>query len=486
LAQRSGPMSVLNAARGAFGWRAAQQVGVQAIYFIRLLILARLLVPEAFGQLAIAMLIVSTLMSLSDLGVVQALVQRERIDRDDYDAAWTVGVTRALLIAGVMIASAPVLATLFGDPRTTPVIQALGLRPVLAALGSIGVVRLTRELRFRELAMIQVPGALVDLGVAVALAPMLGVWALVLGLLTGTASITLLSYVIAPHRPRLLLRPDAALPLIHFGRWVLGTSIIGLIASSGVQLVISRRLGVGELGLYFLATKVAFLPAEAASTVFDSVAFPLYASLQRDDGRTSATLRALLSLLAFLLFPVYALMIALAPSLAEALGPRWTGTAPIIQLLALAAALGVYADATLPLHMGRGRPDRAMIVVAMQTGVLLLLMLPFVSAFGAPGAAAAWIPAYAAAQLTSLLFVQRMIGPPVAGAGHQLMAVLGVSTAAAIAAAVARMWLNGPAALVAGLLLGVVTGTILLLALSRRMEFDVRVFFRAPAAQVAS
>ena len=331
-------MSGLNAARGAFGWRAAQQAGVQAIYFLRLLILARLLAPEAFGQLAIAMLIVSTLMSLSDLGVVQALVQRERIDKDDYEAAWTVGILRALLIAAAIVAAAPLFAALFGDSRTTPVIQALGLRPVLAALGSIGVVRLTRELRFREMAMIQVPGALIDMGVAIALASRLGVWALVLGLLAGTASVTLLSYVIAPHRPRLLLRLGPALPLIHFGRWVLGTSIIGLIASSGVQLMISRRLGVAELGLYFLATKVAFLPAEAASTVVDSVAFPVYASLQRDDLRTRATLRALLSVLAFVLFPVYALMIAVAPSLAEVLGPRWTGTAPLIQIIALAAA----------------------------------------------------------------------------------------------------------------------------------------------------
>jgi O-antigen/teichoic acid export membrane protein len=486
MAKRSATVSTLGTVRGAIGWRAGQQAGVQAIYFLRLLILARLLTPEAFGQLAIAMLIVTILLSLSDLGVVPALVQRERSNRDEQDAGWTLGVLRAVLIAATIIATAPLLAALFGDPRTTPIIRALALRPVLAALASIGVVQLTRELRFRQLAMLYVPAALIDLCAAIVLAPRLGVWALVAGSLIGTASGTILSYVLAPHRPRPLFDRATMRPLIHFGRWVLGTSIVGLAASSAVQLVVSRRLGVTDLGLYFLATKVAFLPAEAATAVIGSVAFPMYASMQNDDPRTRATLQALLSMLALVLFPTYVLMIVLAPSLAEALGPQWAGTAPLIQIVGLAAAIGIYVDATLPLLMGRGRPDRVMIVCVTQTGVLLALLLPLVSTLGALGAAAAWLPAYAAAQVVSALLVRSTIGPKPSGAAPQLLAILAVSIAAGTAAALVPIWFSGFAAVAGGGLAGAVTGGILLGGLSRRMDFGIRGLLRAPAGQLAS
>lgn len=479
-------MTTLATARSAIGWRAAQQAGVQAIYFLRLLVLARLLAPEAFGQLAIATLIISTLLSLSDLGVVPALVQRQQITRDDEDAAWTLGLLRASIVAGVVVLTAPLLAVLFGDPTTTILIQALALRPVLTALGSIGIVRLTRGFRFRRLAMIEIPAAVLDTCVAIALAATLGVWALVIGALVGSAGGAILSHVLAPHRPRLVLRATTMAPLIQFGRWVLGTSVIGLIASGGVQFFISRGLGVTELGLYFLAAKIAFLPADAASTVLGAATFPVYAGLQRDDARTGEVLRALLIGLAFVLFPVYSLMIALAPSLAEALGPRWTGTAPLIQAIGLAAMLGLYADATLPLLSGRGRPDRSMLVVAAQTAVLLLLVLPFMSAWGVLGAAAAWVPAYIAALAVSAVFVRRMIGRSLAGAGPQLLALLAVAIPAAAAAASVRLWMTGVPALAAGLLLGLGTGALLLIPLRRQIERGLGVWLRPAFTETAA
>jgi O-antigen/teichoic acid export membrane protein len=470
----------------AIGWRAAQQAGVQAIYFLRLLVLAYLLAPESFGQLAIAMLVVTTCLSLSELGMVEALVQREQSDRDERDAAWTVGVLRATAIAVVLGLAAPIIASFFGNPGTAPIIAALALRPLLVALGSIGVVELRRRLRFRDIALIQVPGAATDACVAIALASSLGVWALVTGSLAGALASTILSYVMAPHVPRFVFRLGTTLPLIRFGRWVLGTSVVGLIASAGVQFVVSRRLGIADLGLYFLAAKVAFMPADAASAVLAAVAFPLYSSIQSDHARTREALRASLRMLALVLFPTYAIMIALAPSLAETLGPRWAGTGPLIQLIGVAAAMGVYADAALPLLMGRGRPDRAAMVVATQTVVLLALLVPLISTLGVTGAAVAWLPAYASAQIASVLLVRSTIGQVLAGAGPQLFSVLALSAAVGIATASVRLWLSGPAAIIAGGVLGILVGGVLLKIFVHRADLDVRSWFSPAIGETAA
>lgn len=478
-------MTGFRAVRGAIGWRASQQAGIQLIYFARLLILARLLAPEAFGLLAISMLALTVLLSLSDLGVVPALVQRTHARRDEQDAAWTIGLIRALGIVAVLVVAAPVIAALFGDPRATPIIRVLAMRAVLEALGSIGIVRLTRDFRFRELAMIHVPAALLDAGVAISLASSMGVWALVAGTLVGTASATALSYVLAPHRPRLVFNLAAAAPLVRYGRWMLGTSVLGLAGSSAVQLVISRRLGVAELGLYFLATKIAFLPADAASTVLGSVGFPLYASLQDDERSTTATLRSMMTVLALVLFPVYVLMIVLAPSLAEALGSRWAGTAPLIQIVGIAALGGVYADSALPLLLGLGRPHHAMAVSGIQTAVLLLALVPLTHVFGVVGAAAAWLPAYAAAQVGSYFFVRQAIRHPLAGAGRALLALLTIALVGGAVAALARVWFDGLVALIGGIMLGLGSAVFLLRLASRHMDFGLWDLF-GPRAVVAS
>src|SRR5688572_18383839 len=302
-------------AGAAMRWRTAQLVGIQAIYFLRLLVLARLLAPDAFGLLAIAAVALSVMLTLSDLGMIPALVQRRDATLEQHNAAWTVGLLRAVFIAAVLSIAAPAVARLFGEPRAAPIIQALALRPVIEAAASIGVARLTRELRFRELALMYLPGAVIDMVVAIALAPWLGVWALVAGSMGGAVTTALLSYIFAPHRPQVVFSTQLIAPFVRFGRWVMLTGILGLVGTTVLQLVVSRQLGAGALGLYFLASKVALLPLGAASAVVGSVAFPLFADLRDDGTRTAAAFRTLLSGQMILLLPVYGTLIVLAPAL---------------------------------------------------------------------------------------------------------------------------------------------------------------------------
>src|SRR5688572_20780857 len=130
-------------AGAAMRWRAIQLAGVQGVYFLRLVLLAQLLAPDAFGLVAVAMVAIGVIARITDLGMVPALVQRESAVVEEYDAAWTVGLMRALTIALVLGAIATPVAAVFGEPSAAPVIQALGWRPVIEAGASIGVVRLT-------------------------------------------------------------------------------------------------------------------------------------------------------------------------------------------------------------------------------------------------------------------------------------------------------------------------------------------------------
>jgi O-antigen/teichoic acid export membrane protein len=455
-------------------WQAVQHGGIRLIYLLRLIILARLLAPGDFGLLAIAMVAVEFLVHVTEFGMIPALVQREELDERHYDAAWTVGMLRASAITIVVILAAPLIAGFFAEPRATPIIQVLALRPVLQAAASIKVAELTRGLHFRKLALLRLFEALATALVSIALALPLGVWALVAGSLAGPAVYAAMSYVWARHRPRLSLERGVVSSLIRFGRWIFLTSLIAEAAHSLFHAAISRQLGVVDLGIYFLAAKLAFLPLEVASGVVSGVAFPVYSRLQSNLPQVTRALRSQLIGMSVLLFPALGLIIALAPAFTEEiLGPRWIGTAPVIRLLAVASLLGLLGDAGVSIFKGIGQAHRETVLEAAQSTLLVALVWTLAGSFGLFGAAFAWLPALLVSQIICAMFLRQIFARPFEGLGKPILAITVVSALGAGIAFGVNHALTGVVGLVAGVLLAMVVMGALTLAVDRRLELGL-------------
>lgn len=441
----------------ALFWRATQFGGIKLVFLARLLILAKLLTPDSFGLVAIAVTAVGVLVSITDFGMLSALVQRKELDKDQYDAAWTVEVSRALAISTVVMATAPWIAHLFAEPRATAIIQALAFRPFLESLSSIRMAEMNRALRFRPATIMALAEAVANAVISIVLAPFLGVWALVAGTLSGAAVRTIVSYVLVPHRPRLLFDQRAVLPLVQFGRWVFMTSLIALVASSVLRLVIARQLGVAELGLYFLGAQLAFLPASTASEIVGSVAFPLFARLQTDLRAGAEAFRTILVGMSLFLYPICTLLLVLAPGLVqEVLGAKWDGTVPVIRILAFGTLLGIFGEAVTPLLNGYGQPHKVTFVELAQSLVLIGCVWGFSRAYGLAGAALASLPAVTTAQLVNALLLRRLLPNPWEGMVG-LWAIAGASTLGALVAWGAQQAVAGMAGLLLASLLAILT-----------------------------
>ena len=175
----------LKLAGNALIWKSIQLVGVKIIFLFRLVVLARLLSPDDFGLMAIAVTAIGFMLSLTNFGMIPALIQGEDVSEQHYNAAWTVRVSRALLVSLAVFALAPAIAALFNEPRSADIIRVLAIRPVLDGLASIKIAKMNRDMRFRPLAILGVSQALVNTVIAVVLASTYGVWALVAGTLAG-------------------------------------------------------------------------------------------------------------------------------------------------------------------------------------------------------------------------------------------------------------------------------------------------------------
>jgi O-antigen/teichoic acid export membrane protein len=394
----------------ALSWRAVQQVGVKLIYLVRLLVLARILSPEEFGLLAIAAIAIHFLMHVTNFGMVPALVQRSEADPTHFDSAWTVGMLRATAITALVALAAPLIADIFGEPRSTNIIRVLALQPVIQASASIGIVRLTRDFQFRTLAILWIFEALANSLISIVLAFSFGVWAL-------------------------RFDAPAIADLIRFGRWIFVTSLIALAGRTVLQATISRQLGVAELGLYTLAVRLAFLPADISGAVVGSVAFPLFSRLQNEAAKTAQAFRTLFTGLMALIVPIVGLLMVLASPLVEhVLSDKWEGTAPVIGLLAIASAIGIFGDVAAPMFEGAGQPRLVTFIESVQSLLLVIFALVLAGAYGLMGAASAWVPALTGSMLFCVLLVHRRFPACLEGTGRPLVMIVIAAVAGSAAA----------------------------------------------------
>jgi lipopolysaccharide exporter len=121
-------------AGNALIWKSIQLVGSKVIFLVRLVVLARLLSPDDFGLMAIAVTAIGFMLSLTDFGMIPALVQGTDENEERYDIAWTIGFTRSLLVSLIVFALAPLIAAMFAEPRSADIIRVIALRPLLDGL----------------------------------------------------------------------------------------------------------------------------------------------------------------------------------------------------------------------------------------------------------------------------------------------------------------------------------------------------------------
>jgi O-antigen/teichoic acid export membrane protein len=320
----------------------------------------------------VAWAVVEVGQGLSDWGLEKALVQRSHVSDYEYNAAWTLDLLRCAALATVIGLAAPGIAAGFGEVGATNLIRVLGLTPVVAAIASIKRVELQRRLEFRSLTFIRLPEMAVEAVVAIALAPRIGVWALAVAALISISCTVTLSYVLAPHKPRLIPDWNVGLGLFRFSRWLTVTSVSVMVGEALLRAVVSRRLGTEALGLFYLAARLASLPLSTVSQAVWTVGFSLHARLQADVQRGGAAFQYVLLFMSALLLPVYALLFVLADAMtAHVLGAKWSGAAPIIRILALSGIAGIGAAAIRPMLEGRGHAQYpSALIGASQTLVI--------------------------------------------------------------------------------------------------------------------
>jgi O-antigen/teichoic acid export membrane protein len=349
--------------------------GFQAsLRLILLLILARLLGPEAFGVVGAALVVVGISSILSALGISAALVQRPELEPRHIQTAFAFALTSGVLVSLALQLLTPAIAGFFEFEGLTGVLRALALVPLLNNIGIVGEGLARRALAFRRLAAVSVISFALGYGVVgVGLALLgAGVWALVGANLAEAGVRSAMLLALQRHQKTGGFDRRAFRELVAFSGGLTVKHLGQALSQSLDNVVVGRWLGAEALGLYGRAYQLISMPPAVLGNAIIAVLFPVMARVQHDQARLAAAYRRGTAVLALLTFPIVAAVLVLAPELVRALlGPAWLGVIVPLQIL----APGVFLRMVFQVSDALATATGAVYAVAWRQGVFAAAVL---------------------------------------------------------------------------------------------------------------
>jgi O-antigen/teichoic acid export membrane protein len=356
-------------------WMVAMRWGMRGIGLCSTVVLARLLVPEDYGLVAMGLLVLGFVEVCSQTNIDLALIQESKATKEHYDTAWTLEIIQGLIVASFLFILAPFAADFYREPRLDAVIKVLALVPLTRGFTNIGVVNFRKELNFAREFKYQIYSRLLQFCIVITLAFVLrNYWALVLGNVFGMAASLLMSYVMHSYRPRFSVARMR--DIWSFSRWMLVFRIGQYVKLRFDSFLVGRINGTTAMGNYHVANEFAAMPTFEVVLPLGRALFPGYAKLAHDQKQADRAYLRVLAIVGLLCIPIGFGFSAVADNMVLVVfGAKWTAAAPLIEWLAIGAIAAGLVTTPETFLSATGRARAVAVMTWVQVGFLVPAVL---------------------------------------------------------------------------------------------------------------
>ncbi len=349
---KSGHKSLGKVAKRGVAWSFARESATEIILFPASMVIARLLSPAEFGIAAAAMFFAGLAMRLGELGFNAALVRAKVVEDVHLSTVFFLNLVVGVFMFGVLTVAAPLVAGFYRAPQTGYILPVAATIFLITPFGAVQAAILSRAMRFRDTATIDVCHVIVR-----ALATLGLAWAgfsymsLVYGRIAAVLSQVVLRIMFVRWRPSLRVSWSAFREVFPFGAGVHAKRLLEFVAGNISNLLVGRLLGMTALGIY----DKAFGTMDRILSRFNSggpnVTFRIFAVIHDQPERLARAYEKVVMASTLLAFPIFAVCCAVAePLMAVLFGERWIPAAAPFQLLCVVGCLRVlnsYAGAAI-------------------------------------------------------------------------------------------------------------------------------------------
>jgi len=374
-------MSLKKQALSGIAWTFAQQMGVQLISFGVKIILARLLMPEMFGLIAMINVFIAIGQLLMDGGMTTSLIRTENPDQLDYSTVFSTNVLVSLGFYILIFFGAPYISVFYEQPILTDLVRVFALSFVINAFVAVHVAKLTKEMNFKKQMIIQIPSTLIGGATGVTMAFLgYGVWSLVGLNLAQALALSIQYWFFSGWRPGFKIDKSKWKYHFNFGYKMTLSGLLDRIYNNAYNIIIGKFFAPAQVGFFTQAESMRLLPVGQIGSVIGKVTYPLFANIKTDVELKNAykkTMKLVLSIV----IPMMLVLILVAEDFFLLLfGEKWLPAVPYFQILSIASIVRPISSYNLNILKVKGRSDLFLKVEVIKKifGVIAIaIALPF-------------------------------------------------------------------------------------------------------------
>lgn len=391
-------------------WLLMMKFASRVLGIVSTVILARLLQPEDFGLVAIAMSFFAMIAAFAKFGFDTALIQNQSADASHYNTAWTLNLVVTFTAGALLCIAAPSISEIYDDQRLLPVVLCTALLFLITGTQNIGVVDFRKHLRFDKEFVFSTTPRFIGFAVTIPLAFLWGdYWALVVGMITIRLSTTVLSYVMHPFRPRFSLRRWHE--LFHFSKWLLAIHLVDFVNTRAPELIVGKLHSVTAAGFISIAKELPMAAVVDVVATINRAAFPGYSKISDNAADLKALYEKVMGAIAIYVLPAsIGLAFCADPIVPVFLGDKWIASIPLVEIMAIAGLFMALNNNTIYVFLAKGNPRLPAVVYGTRVAVLVPALLLLTPAYGLVGAALAVLCASIATTLILAYMMVRHIG----------------------------------------------------------------------------
>jgi teichuronic acid exporter len=373
----------------AVKWSFLERFSQQAMQFIVSIMLARILMPEDFGLVAMVSVFIALGNSFIDSGFQKALIQKKVLTYVDECSVFYFNVLLAIIVTGIMFLSANVISNYYDQPKLIKITQALSILFLFSSLGLIQDTLLIRKLDYKRIFAVNTLAYTLAAGTSIIMAfRNYGVWSLVVLNVGSTVFRTILLWIIGTWRPSFKFSHNSLKSMYAFGSHLFIVSVLNSVFTNIYQIIIGKYFSPAELGYYSRAKTLSNYPVMLVSNVINQVSFPIFSRMQDDSILLKHYVRKSLRLLTSITFPLmFGAIVVAEPLITVLLTAKWIASAHYFQLLCVVGMIYPILVVNLNALNARGRSDLFLriniinkimviltIVITFRYGIIMLIL----------------------------------------------------------------------------------------------------------------
>ena len=371
-------------------WQFLQKSSGQVVSFAISVVLARLLMPEEFGVVALAGMFTILTGIFIDCGFGSALIQKKDANELDYSTVFWVQTFFSIIVYLIVYSLSPWFAALFHEERLVAVVRVLGVGMILGTVGGIQNVIVTRRMAFKTYFYATMVGSILSGGIGVWLAYRnWGVWALVVQNLSSTIINTITVFVQVRWLPKFLFSIERFKTLFAVASKFMLSSLIGTGFGQLKGYLIGAKFTSSDLAFYNRGEGVPNIFIRNIDSSINAVLFPVFSKIQDDKEAVKNAVRRSIKISSYIVFPMLLGLAAIADHLVIILyTEKWAACIPFMQIFCVSECFTILNTANMQALRGMGEVNTLLKLEFYKKPIMVIILIitmfisPFAIALG--------------------------------------------------------------------------------------------------------